>query len=771
MHTRTLILATSLLASCASQAPTAPTALHAPSAPSAPSAASAASAPSAPSALSAPSASRQIAPADDSPAASASQAAPDLQRLVVVQNGRTGEVLTLSELLDALEESDVVFLGESHTDETTHRVELAVYEGLLARRDGNVVLAMEMFERDAQAALDDYLAGRIDEAAFLAASRPWGNYHTAYRPLIEAARAAGAPVVASNFPRPLRMQLMKDGPDTLAALRDAGSRDVPAELLPNTDAYWRRVDNAVRGHKGMMGGDDSPEARLLSTQSLWDNSMGESCARALDEHPGALVLHVNGGFHSEYWDGTAWQLALRKPDALITSVAIVPTSQPATADVGGLPAADYVVFAEQRAEDLEGGIGAVFVPRKLEYRFHRPADASADAPVPLLIWLSDDGLTAEEGLELWKERLGDEAAIAVLEAPNLELQADLAPGGRWFGGDDFTQEADGLRFAVERVAAFLLQHEAIDPARICVAGEGTGGTVAAAVALLGGPFGVRAVALQPRGFANLRDIPLPLPELRGDEPAPDSSLRVVLAAQDGSQHSGAAWWTTELAEYEGVGLPGQLVEVSDDPWLSQRRDENELRAALGLPVREAPPASASGSRPCVLVPDDSTRALHWARLFALRAEALSGQPVAVLQAIPAGEAAQPLSLQVKAAPFAAPDMLPLCPGDFGGTTIVVLPARTPAEEVLAWQAMAADDPLNKQSRFHRLRVATAETGQLGKLLEELEAMHRTNVLIVPATFHADAEAMLALQRDVRDVRDRFTLHWLPGLGRQLQPGG
>ena len=115
-------------------------------------------------------------------------AAPPLHRAVSVRHGRTGEVLSFDAFLDALARADVVFLGETHIDETTHRVELAVYEGLLVRRKGKVVLAMEMFERDVQPALDGYLAGRIDEAAFLSRARPWKNYRTGYRPLIEKAR-------------------------------------------------------------------------------------------------------------------------------------------------------------------------------------------------------------------------------------------------------------------------------------------------------------------------------------------------------------------------------------------------------------------------------------------------------------------------------------------------------------------------------------------------------------------------------------------------------
>ena len=144
--------------------------------------------------------------------------APPLERSISIRDGRTDQVLTLTELLDQLAKADVVFLGETHTDETTHRIELAVYQGLLARRKGQVALAMEMFERDVQATLDAYLRGEIDEATFLKQSRPWENYRSAYRPLIELAKKSKTPVVASNFPRPLRMKMSMEGDQVLEKL-------------------------------------------------------------------------------------------------------------------------------------------------------------------------------------------------------------------------------------------------------------------------------------------------------------------------------------------------------------------------------------------------------------------------------------------------------------------------------------------------------------------------------------------------------------------------
>ena len=685
-------------------------------------------------------------------------AAPPLSRATSIVKGRTGERVEMAAMLDDLARMDVVFLGEMHTDETTHRVELAIYEGLLQRRDGKVVLAMEMFERDVQPVLDTYLAGDIDEAAFLAAAHPWGNYRTGYRRLIERARAQALPVIASNFPRSLRRRMAMQGEGVLQELKGEERRLAPAELMPNSPAYWRRVDNAVRGHLGMMGGKRDPDdPRLLDTQSLWDNSMGEACALALKANPGYSVLHINGGFHTEYWDGTVRQLSLRAPEAKVATVAIVPVANPGVALPRGLPVADYVVYAEARANDVHDGTWSVTTHRDLRYRFHLPASASAAQPVPLLIWLSDDGLTGRDGMDLWRDHLGKEVAIAVIEAPYRQVGIDLGESGRWYWADTFQQDIGAMVTGIERAWGYLLRNMPIDPQRVALAGEGTGATVVAATALLGDRTSGSAVALNPRQYAKIKDFPLPLPELLGDEEMPER--RLMVWGDDGDRE----WWSEELAAYQAIGLASEFVVEGEDPWQREATTQNALRSALGLPLVES---VSTGSRRYVLVESDSPRARHWARLLALR-EAQSGSPVAVLtDAAAAGEALR-LDASVSANDFApgGARSLPRCPGPFGGTTVIALPEGIAADELQAWLDLEEEDPLQARSRFHRLRIATA-TGErsLPAVLARLRERNRNNVLIIPAAFCVDGMVMRALQRSVLDDEDKMTLHWRPGLG-------
>jgi hypothetical protein len=514
----------------------------------------------------------------------------------------------------------------------------------------------------------------------------------------------------------------------------------------------------------MMRQSDSDDQRLTSTQTLWDNSMGESCALALDAHPGSMVLHVNGGFHSMYWDGTVRQFQIRKPDASVLTVAINPTRNPSVVRLGGAPIADFVVMAESRASDLNEGRWSVALDRELKYRLHLPAHASHASRVPLLIWLGDEGLTSQDGADLWQDRLGSSVAIAVIDPPYRAVLADLSEGGRWFWSDSFAEDIGSTIGATERLWAYLLRNYPIDPDRVCVAGEGTGATVVAAISLLGERMDHHAVAFEPRRYARLKDFPLPLPEYLGDSDH-EVTLTVSGSAEDQS------WWSDELNAYREIGLPASFQAPEPLNVSRDARQEATLRAVLGLPANARSQEVASAR---MLIPGQTPRARHWARLYAMRHAASTGQPVTLVDAGSAAESNTTTEITTTPIlPSTVGHLIPQCPGPFGGTTLLVLPEDTPDEEIQDWLALEGSDPLNEVSRFHRLRIAMASTDleerTLNGMLMMLESQNRTNVLIVPAEFSASPGTMQSLERQTQDFTNRMTIEWLPGLGGVARP--
>jgi uncharacterized iron-regulated protein len=258
-------------------------------------------------------------------------------------------------MVAALAEADVVFVGEEHGDRSTHRLQLAMLEGL-HRRGRRVVLSLEMFERDVQAALDAYLADRISEEAFLAQARPWPHYQTDYRPLVEFARALGWQVVAANVPRSIAASVAKEGLEALDAMPPEERGFVPEDLecsVGAEDPYYLRFAEGMQAHPAL---DDAerPVAeregmleRFYYAQCIKDEAMAESIARATGATPGPItVIHVAGAFHSDFGLGAAARTVRRLPDATIRTVSVLPVADldaiDPTAHAGR---ADYLVFA------------------------------------------------------------------------------------------------------------------------------------------------------------------------------------------------------------------------------------------------------------------------------------------------------------------------------------------------------------------------------------------------------------------------------------------
>lgn len=228
--------------------------------------------------------------------------------------------------------ADVVFLGEQHDDANTHRLELAVLEGLMRRRV-KVVLSLEMFERDAQEPLDHFAMGHTEESEFLKESRPWPEYQTDYKPLVDLAIAHGWPVVAANVPRPIAAEVAKSGFDVLHDKSDADRRLFAAELkCPTDDEYFQRFTAAMGGGHQPQGSAASDAAKSMEryymSQCLKDETMAESIATAYtaaalaSAHP--VVVHVTGAFHSDYSQGTVVRTQRRLPGKRTAVVSMKP---------------------------------------------------------------------------------------------------------------------------------------------------------------------------------------------------------------------------------------------------------------------------------------------------------------------------------------------------------------------------------------------------------------------------------------------------------------
>ncbi|MFZ7127144.1 MAG: ChaN family lipoprotein [Desulfobacterales bacterium] len=215
---------------------------------------------------------------------------------------KTGFIYKLETAFKMLMDYQVIFFGEQHDVPESHEAELGVLTGL-AGLDPKVVLALEMFERDVQEILDLYLKGKISEEEFLDNSRPWPNYQTNYRPLIEFSKSRGIPVVAANIPR-------------RAAAAVAAANRISPEVLGEDAVYLPEkppFDSRKYYQLFKAAIDDMPSTgamRQTAPSALYKAQLVKDAAMAasLDPYLDRRILFCCGHFHSDYHLGIAYQL-------------------------------------------------------------------------------------------------------------------------------------------------------------------------------------------------------------------------------------------------------------------------------------------------------------------------------------------------------------------------------------------------------------------------------------------------------------------------------
>lgn len=281
----------------------------------------------------------------------------------VVVAPATARTATFDAMAGRVAAADIVLFGEAHDDPETHRAELALLDGI-GRSGRAVILSLEMFERDVQGAVDDYLAGRTSETEFLQTSRPWARYASDYRGMVQLAKARGWRVVAANVPRPLASAIGRGGMAVLDTLSPAARAMAAKDIICPSDDYRRRFLDEMKGHgsggAAPTAGDTLPTVtaeRFYLAQCVKDETMAESIVAASSSAaPGTVVVHFDGAFHSDFGEGTAARVRRRAPGAKVVIVTAVPVADPGAADVTPhAKRADWIIFTRKPAPKTPAG--------------------------------------------------------------------------------------------------------------------------------------------------------------------------------------------------------------------------------------------------------------------------------------------------------------------------------------------------------------------------------------------------------------------------------
>jgi uncharacterized iron-regulated protein len=243
-------------------------------------------------------------------------------------------IVAAADVLPAMARRDVVLLGEQHDERDDHRWQLQVLAALHAQRP-DMVIGFEMFPRRAQPALDEWVAGKLTVAEFLARvewEKVWQLPAELYLPLFQFARINRVPMVALNVDQALVHAISEKG---WAAVPDA-QREGVGKPAPASRAYREFLAEAYDAHAAANGkpeprapGPDRAFDRFVESQTTWDRAMAEALAGRVKSRPGAarpLAVGIMGSGHVRFGYGVPHQLR----DLGVTNIG---TLLPVAADV------------------------------------------------------------------------------------------------------------------------------------------------------------------------------------------------------------------------------------------------------------------------------------------------------------------------------------------------------------------------------------------------------------------------------------------------------
>lgn len=233
----------------------------------------------------------------------------------VIYSTKDKKVVDIETLINDAKNYDVIFYGEEHNDSVTHYLEATLFK-MLYEKYNSVALSLEMFNREDQVVLDEYLHGIIKESHFKKDGRVWGNYRD-YRPMIEFAKENKIDVVAGNAPMRYVSMANKQSQqalvDNLSAIAKTWICPLPYDTA--TGDYY----NKLRDIMGYNNHDAANAAMMqympksLCGHSLWDATMAYSISEYVWKNPGKKMFQVNGRFHSDEKFGIVQQLKKYSP--------------------------------------------------------------------------------------------------------------------------------------------------------------------------------------------------------------------------------------------------------------------------------------------------------------------------------------------------------------------------------------------------------------------------------------------------------------------------
>lgn len=204
-----------------------------------------------------------------------------------------GDRITYAQLLDDLDRTRVIFVGESHDQIEHHQIQVKLLQHLVAEGK-DVVLGMEMFEGSQQPILDRWSQGLLAEEEFLKEVQwesTWGTDYDLYKGILDTARSRHLKVLGLNVSRDLVRKVAEKGTDGLPP----EERKMLPEMDLTNESHRAYIASIFKGHEK---GSAKDFVNFYEAQCLWDEGMAKTLSEFLKSSDGigkTVLVFVGSG--------------------------------------------------------------------------------------------------------------------------------------------------------------------------------------------------------------------------------------------------------------------------------------------------------------------------------------------------------------------------------------------------------------------------------------------------------------------------------------------
>lgn len=297
---------------------------------------------------------------------------------------------TISQLIKQLQNQQIIYIGEQHDQMAHHLNQLAIIQGL-AQTGKKIAVAMEMFQRPYQTAIDDYISGKTDEAQFLKQTQyfdRWRYDYNLYKPIIDHIKQQHIPLLALNIAGDINRKIAHQG---IAALTQAEQHHLPRQLDFSNRRYQSDLFEIYQQHKSK-----NPFAYFLQAQTVWDEIMAQTVVDHQKQHPDTTLIVLAGNGHLQQRYGIVNRVQRQLPEVRQQTILQDEDISPNRAD--------HVIFSQpiEFSEEIKLGVYLNEENQQLKVKQINPQSLAAKIGIQqgdILLQLNQQPLTSVADLK------------------------------------------------------------------------------------------------------------------------------------------------------------------------------------------------------------------------------------------------------------------------------------------------------------------------------------------------------------------------------------